>query len=235
MKNKKLKQNIYLKITNMGIKILKTMFPEYLQEQPLNPTDRYIEYAFVIKNLPGMPKKVLDVGCSGGFFPLLLASFGHDTYGIDIRDYPILNKLKFQNFTFIKGDIRSSSFKNDYFDCITAISTIEHIGVFGRYGMDENFEGDLKSIEEIKRVLKPRGMLLLTFPCGKPKIIKPYMRVYGDDRLKRITKGFDIEEEEYYMQDDSNDWIQCLRKEALAQDAKPGWYPLCLLKLRKKT
>jgi len=232
--NQKIKFIVYRIVSRFGISLLRRLFPEYFAKEPLAPTDRYIEYPFIIRNLPKPPAKVLDVGCSGSFFPLLLASFGYDTYGIDIRNYPILNKLKFKNFTFVKGDIKESPFPNSYFDVITAISTIEHIGISGRYGIEDDPEGDKKALEEMVRILKPQGAILLTIPFGKGKVIKPYMRVYDESRLKDLVRDCIIELEEYYIQDDTDNWIECSKEDTLLVDVKFDKYPLCLLKLKIK-
>jgi len=171
-RNQKIKFIVYRIVSRLGISLLRRLFPEYFAKEPLAPTDRYIEYPFIIRNLPKPPAKVLDVGCSGSFFPLLLASFGYDTYGIDIRNYPILNKLKFKNFTFVKGDI-------------------------------------------------------------KGKVIKPYMRVYDDVRIKNLIKGCIIEAEEYCMQDERDNWMKCSKEECSKVNITPDRYPLCLLNLKK--
>lgn len=229
-----LKERLYQVLAKFGIRIFSKIFPEYFAKESLAPTDRYIENPFVIKHLPRPPAKILDVGCSGSFFPLLLSSFGYETYGIDMRNYPILNKLNFDNFTFIKGDIRQTSFSNAFFDVITAISIVEHIGISGRYGMDENLEGDKKALEEMKRILKPNGIILMTVPFGKAKILKPYCKIYDDMLIKELVKDFKIEEEEYYMQDSKGDWYRSPKNDAGAVEARSDGFSLCLLRIAKK-
>lgn len=233
-KRKSFKEAAYGFISKSGIRVLQKIFPEYFAKEPLRPTDRYIEYPFVLRNLPRPPLKVLDVGSSGSFFPLLLASVGYDVYGIDIREYAIVNKIKFDNFQFVKEDITKTSFPDNYFDAITAISTIEHIGISGRHGSEEDPEADKKTIDEIRRILKPRGVILLTVPFGKAKVIKPYSRIYDGDLINKLLKGLKIENEEYYIQDKNDDWFECSKQEAGDVDAKSDRYPLCLLKMRKE-
>jgi len=151
LKNKKnVKELIYNFSSKFGIGVFRRVFPEYFAKEPLKPTDRYIEYPFVIRNLPKPPAKVLDVGCSGSCFPLLLTGFGYDVFGVDVREYAIINKMKFSNFHFIKEDIRKNYFSDNYFDAVIAISTVEHIGLFGRYGMDDDLGGDKQAVAEMK-------------------------------------------------------------------------------------
>ena len=228
-----MKEALYNLISRTGVRALSKVFPEYFAREPLKPTDRYIEYPFLIRNLPKPPARVLDVGCAGSFFPLLLASFGYEAYGIDIREYAIINKIKFDNFQFDKNDIRKSSFPDDFFNVITAVSTVEHIGISGRHGESEDLSGDKKAIDEMKRILRLDGAILLTVPFGKAKIIKPYCRIYDPDAIRRLIKGLEIEKEEYYMQDPKDNWVTCSKARASDVTCSPSHYALCLLKLKK--
>lgn len=226
-----LKEKVFIFTSHYGVKLLQKAFPEYFAKQPLRPTDRYVEYYFAINNLPRLPARVLDVGCSGSFFPLLLAGMGYSSYGIDVREYAILNKLKFDNFIFTKGDMKKTNFTDNFFDCITAISTVEHIGVSGRYGVEEDAGGDKIAMKEMKRVLKPGGVILLTIPFGRGKIIRPYNRIYDSTLMNRLVEGFKIEKEEYFMEDQDDDWAACSKSAAGNNNSTKNSYALCLLKL----
>ena len=111
-----MKKQIYNLIAHSGIWFFNKFFPEYFAVEPLNPTDRHIEYPFIIENLPPPPAKILDVGCSGSLFPLILESLKYETYGIDIREYSSPDR-----FFFTKGNICISPFKNDFFDIIKIV------------------------------------------------------------------------------------------------------------------
>jgi SAM-dependent methyltransferase len=202
-----MKKQIYNVIAKGGIKFLSKVFPEYFQTEPLEPSDRYIEYHFAISNMPMLPAKVLDVGCSGTFFPLLLSAFGYDTIGIDIRPYPILNALSFPKFRFYQTDL---SFVNtiDKFDYITLISTLEHFGIGGRYGQKENLRADRVAMDKVAELLKPDGYVILTIPYGKYAINRPFNKVYDAYSLF-LTTGyhFDIITEQYYIK--RKDWERC--------------------------
>ncbi|MGE5197257.1 MAG: DUF268 domain-containing protein, partial [Deltaproteobacteria bacterium] len=128
-----------------------------------------------------------------------------------------------------------TSFPDDYFDAITAISTVEHIGVSGRYGAHEDMSADKKAIDEMQRILKSGGTILLTVPFGKAKIIKPFSRIYDGGLIKQLVGGLKIEKEEYYMQDSGDDWYKCSQEEAEGVEATDSKSALCALKLVKKT
>ncbi len=123
------------------------------------PDGRMIEYSFIIGKLGLLPKgKVLDVGCTArlNFLPAALASLRWEVWGIDAREF----KLKHPNFQFVGEDIRHTSFPANFFDAIYAVSTLEHIGLSERYGtIDEDPEGDVKSVNEIRRILCKEGRL----------------------------------------------------------------------------
>jgi SAM-dependent methyltransferase len=158
-------------------------------------SERFIEYPWAFKNLEQKNTKILDVGSTGSYFPLALACLGHKVYVIDIRPYEY--RSHHPNLKDIIGDIRHTEFPDNFFDAVTAISTIEHIGL-GRYGDPLDKEGDKKATQEIRRILKPKGKLLLTVPYGKPAVTK-LNRVYDANKLQSILKDFKIEHEDYFF------------------------------------
>ena len=177
-----------------GSKALQKMFPHEYAKVPLEVDSRYVEYPFAIESLPHTPCEILDVGCSGSMFPLLLQAMGHHVTGLDRRPYPV------PTLPFIQSSCTILPFENRCFDFVTAISTIEHVGISGRYGEEEDPLGDAVTMNEIHRVLKPEGMCILTVPFGdKFEIVRPYHRVYNRDHLNFIIEGFKVEEEEIAM------------------------------------
>ena len=181
------------KLYNIAANIGKKLFAEYWGKASLKATDRYIEYPFVLKNIPRPPCKILDIGCAGSMFPLLLKAFGYDITGIDIRLHP----MRF-SFDFVKADICNKTFGSNLFDIITAISTIEHI----RYAF--------KAIKEIHRLLKPNGLLLMTIPYSfdKPRQTKFHL-IHNKATLAHLLKDFDIKVE-FTESPETNDYTLAL-------------------------
>ena len=169
-----MKEQIYNLITKYGIKAVQKCFPEYFARQPLQPTDRYVEYNFVSRFLPPLPATILDVGCSGSFYPLILAGLGYKVQGIDIRPY----NFKAENFEFMIMDISKSRLTP--FDCITCISTLEHIGIGGRYGAKDDLTADQRAVDNI---MSMTNKAIFTVPFGKSKVIRPYTRIYDTKDL----------------------------------------------------
>lgn len=235
MVKRSFKQKLYSFFANTGIWVLSRTFPEYFGQDPIAPSDRYVELPFAVNNLPKPPAKILDVGCVGSFFPLILAGFGYEVSAIDLREYSITNKIKFNNFSYYNYSITKTDFPDNNFDAITVISTLEHVGLKGRYGVNkEDSFADVSALNEMKRILKPGGMIIITVPFGKAKTLGSNCRIYDSERVKKIASGLEVMKIEYYKQDNDDDWCACSREDAEVVDATIHRYPLCLLKLIKK-
>ncbi len=196
---------------------------------------RLIEYDFAHTNIDrgtSQKKLVLDVGCLGSKLPIELVKKGYEVYGIDVGSYPDQDL-----FTFIQGDIRQKPFDDDFFDVVTAISTIEHVGL-GRYGDPVAPDGDKEAMNEIKRVLKPEGQLIMTIPCGQDTICYskesiPLSKVYSPESLIQLLSGFQIMECSYIVKR-NRVWFPASVKEAekavkSAKSEKTGMVSIALV------
>jgi SAM-dependent methyltransferase len=171
------------------------------------PDSRVIEYAFVMSKLAGMkPGKILDVGCAarGNYLPACLVMLGWEVWGIDRRIW----QFEFPNFHFVRGDIRKTAFADDFFDCVYALSTLEHIGLAGRYGTErDDPHADIEARNEIARVLCQQGRFLITVPYGREyKVIKPLNRIYNRHKLNQLFDQWQIIEEIIYVEDRTGAW-----------------------------
>ena len=69
--------------------------------------------------------------------------------------------------------------------------TIGYIGLGMQNPID--YDGDLKAIKELKRVIKI-GSIIIVVPVGKPKIIFNAHRIYSYDQIISYFNGFKLEE-----------------------------------------
>jgi len=139
-------------------------------------------WAFLVGNMV-KDHIVLDCGCGGSpFLPFLVKKTGCRGYGIDIehgdffvreqekalkrirylcdlKRYYIDPKLMFGNNPKIAwGDMADLNFSDNQFDRVFCISVIEHLKI----------EKAKKGLEEMKRVLKPGGKLIITTDYKNP-------------------------------------------------------------------
>lgn len=76
------------------------------------------------------------------------------------------------------------------FDVAWSISSFEHDGL-GMYGDPLDPDGDLKAMQKMKSIVKPGGLLYLSLPVGKDKVLFNNARIYGRIRLPHLTKGWE--------------------------------------------
>lgn len=97
--------------------------------------------------------KVIDLGCGQGIFlGLLEKEFKNiKTFGVDIEPC-VLEAKKFLKAKIKIADIRNSGFPKHFFDIVFCLDVLEHF---------KNLE---EPIREIKRILKPNGLLVVSLP-----------------------------------------------------------------------
>jgi len=143
----------------------------------------------------------------------MLVGLGLKVWTIDVRDYEY--KGVSTDLNSIKGDVRKTDFESNFFDVVTAVSTIEHVGL-GRYGDQKDNDGDKESVQEIRRILKPNGTLFLTVPFGKRCITSSY-RVYDKEGLETLLSGFKIIKADFFLANDKT-WIKATEDQVTNKD-----------------
>jgi len=102
--------------------------------------------------LPG--DKILDLGCGNGRFFEVFKNIEIDYFGVDISEKLIeIAKSKYSQGKFIVSPALNLPFPEDFFDKVINFAVFHHIP-------SEEFR--LQFLKEIKRVLKPKGLLVLT-------------------------------------------------------------------------
>ena len=192
--------------------------------------ERIIETPFVIDALAAIAKtsKILDLGCMESALPLFLAGLGFKVTGFDFRQYP----YRVPNFNFVQGSILNLPFEKNSFDVATCVSTIEHIGIGFYSDPKEIISADIKGMSEIRRVLKPNGVLILTVPFGKA-FINSQQRIYDQQGLDKLLVGFSINTIKFFKNTPvvkgNNYWEQVSLDLAKTMDYTNGTECVCCL------
>lgn len=125
--------------------------PWYNKQMYFDHLARYVFAQSYVKR-----KTVLDIACGSGYGCLLLVSAGaKKIIGIDnAKDAIIYAKKKYphQKITYGVGDAGNIPLKNNSIDVVVSFETIEHV---------EDYK---KFVQEIHRVLKKNGVVIMSTP-----------------------------------------------------------------------
>ncbi len=145
-----------------------------------NPIHQRLLKAYYLA-LPYVKGDLLEIGCGEGR--------GIDLFKDKITSYTGLDKIqaviddlekKYPAYHFVKDNIPPfSALDEESFDVIVSFQVIEHI------------KADRFYLEEIRRVLKPNGMALITTPNIKKTLTRNpwHVREYTSNQLTALTKA----------------------------------------------
>ncbi len=145
------------------------------------------------------PVKHVDVGSSIEGFVAHVATF-RSIEVFDIR--PLISKTP--NIVFRQCDFMSlqEGFAN-YCDSVSCLHALEHFGL-GRYGDPLDINGHLRGFANLYGMLKPNGILYLSFPIGTERIEFNAHRVFAIKTALEMAEGrFELIEFSYV--DDEGD------------------------------
>lgn len=134
--------------------------------------ERCIEYPWAVSRLDNGPAVLLDAG----------STLNHDF----ILEHPILRNKELHIFTlapeaqcfwqrgisYLFCDLRDIPIRDNYYDSVACISTLEHIGCDNTFYTGSDADGEdhredfVIAMQELWRVLKSGGHLFLTVPFG---------------------------------------------------------------------
>ncbi len=123
---------------------------------------------------------------------------------VDFYDYRPAD-LSLSDFKSASADLTKLFFTDNSLSSLSCMHTVEHIGL-GRYGDSIDPAGDLKAINELKRVLAPGGSLLFVVPVGFPRIEYNAHRVYSYEMIKEYFKELTLQE--FSLIDDASRFIE---------------------------
>ena len=139
-------------------------------------------------------------------------------------------EFEHERITAVQADILDRPLADRSFDQIINCSSVEHVGLAGRYGSGERPDGDLEAMEILRGLLAPGGRMVVTIPVGRDLVCPPLHRIYGQDRLPRLLDGYVVEEEQFWAK--NTVWSRTERDRALATQGSRSFYSLGMFLLR---
>jgi SAM-dependent methyltransferase len=130
-------------------------YEELWRELPdeLEPPEFELRRRFLLADIrPGL--RMLDVGCGDGRFTAEAAAAGATVTGVEVADAAIDRaRARYPDLEFRRVEIDGFlPFEDGSFDIAWASEVIEHVSDTARW------------LSEVRRVLRPRGVILLTTP-----------------------------------------------------------------------
>lgn len=136
-------------------------------------SERVIEYPWFFSRLPDPPAKILDAG----------STLNHDYVLKRLSNYDLsIATLAFENYSnanhpsYVYCDLRETVFRSNLFDMVACLSTLEHVGMDNTmlYTTDQakkehDSSAYVEVLEELIRITKPGGRILITVPFGKKR------------------------------------------------------------------
>ena len=157
--------------------------------------ERCIEYPWLVSHLPVEAECVLDAGSVLNYDVIL----NHPIF--DNKKLHILTLAPEGNCFWQKGvsylydDLRDIPIRDDYYDAIVCLSTLEHIGCDNiLYTQDESYRENqsddfVLAMKELRRVLKLGGALFLSVPFGIHRYFGTFQQ-FDRKLLSRAVEAF---------------------------------------------
>jgi 2-polyprenyl-3-methyl-5-hydroxy-6-metoxy-1,4-benzoquinol methylase len=137
--------------------------------------EHYHRYLFSLQFCAG--KSVLDVASGEGYGGYLVQQVAASVVGVDIHQESVEHaQLKYgsSKLTYIQADCASLPFQERQFDVVLSFETLEHTIEQERF------------ISEIKRVLKPDGLLIISTPDRR--VYSPTGISHNEFHLRELDK-----------------------------------------------
>jgi 2-polyprenyl-3-methyl-5-hydroxy-6-metoxy-1,4-benzoquinol methylase len=115
--------------------------------------EHFHRYVFASEWVGGL--KVLDAACGEGYGSALLATVAASVTGVDVSPQAIehaRSRYSGNSLEYRVADCLDLPFDDGTFDCVVSFETLEHL---------EAHDGLMK---EFRRVLKPKGFLIISSP-----------------------------------------------------------------------
>ena len=152
--------------------------------------ERIVEAPFVFGQLADLPRgaRILDVGGSESTVGLSLATLGHRVTVVDPRPHP----LRHPNLEHVACRLDELPDPAQPFGAAVALSAVEHFGLehYAQRPTDERL--DLAALARLRELVAPGGTLVLTVPFAQQASVDSFQRVYDEEGLSELLRGWDV-------------------------------------------
>jgi hypothetical protein len=154
--------------------------------------ERIVEQPFVfgaIARAFDAPARILDVGGSESTVGLSLATLGHAVTVVDPRAHPLAHR----NLTHAACRLDELPADAEAFDAAVVLSAVEHFGLehYAVGGTDAE-RLDLAAMRTLRERVRPAGLLVLTVPFAEQPSVDDFQRVYDEDGLAQLLRGWKV-------------------------------------------
>ena len=153
-------------------------------------SSRLIEIPWTLARYRG-EARVLDVGyafAEPAYLAALTRLEAEAVVAVDLAEVPV------PGIETVTADVRRLPFPADSFDLVLCISTLEWIGsdnrVFG-LSSERDPDGPRAALDELYRVLKPHGRVIVTVPCGEEQDLGWFVQ-HTRERWERLFAEADL-------------------------------------------
>lgn len=174
--------------------------------------ERVVEIPWVFTNITDEEENFLDAGSALNYECLLYRKIFEKKHIYITTLTPESNAFYKRSISYIYEDIRHSCFKDNFFDSIACISTLEHVGMdntmlYSKNNIfrENNCEDYIIFLNSLKRILKPGGQLLLTIPFGIYKNMG-WFQVFDSMMVNKIIDLFSQESTEKIFKYENDRW-----------------------------
>src|SRR2546425_7246083 len=116
------------------------------------PADESVYSADEFQFMPGPPGRLLDVGCSSGYFLRRARCRGWDAYGLDLDPRAVAHARAELGLNVKHGSLSNTEFPSEWFDVVTLWGVLEHL------------PDPIGQLRIVHRLLRADGQLVIAVP-----------------------------------------------------------------------